>query len=80
MAGAPTNPWGCSGIRPGMSFPDLRGFLAELHRVGVARDTPPLVDPWRSRGGAMALQLGLDVRGSQRLRRWPGGIGAGRRG
>ncbi|MFI4967009.1 MAG: hypothetical protein ACHP9T_16785, partial [Caulobacterales bacterium] len=33
--------------------------LAELHRAGVPRDTPPLVDPWRARAGAVALQGGL---------------------
>jgi len=38
---------------------DAADMLAELHRVGVPRDTPPLVDPWRPRSGAFALQMGL---------------------
>ncbi|MFI4966851.1 MAG: J domain-containing protein, partial [Caulobacterales bacterium] len=38
---------------------DAADLLAELHRAGVPRDTPPLVDPWRARAGAVALQGGL---------------------
>lgn len=38
---------------------DAADMLAELHRVGVPRDTPSLVDPWRSRSGGMAVQMGL---------------------
>lgn len=38
---------------------DAADMLAELHRVGVPRETPALVDPWRTRAGGMALQMGL---------------------
>ena len=38
---------------------DAADMLAELHRVGVPRDTPSLVDPWRARSSGMAVQMGL---------------------
>jgi len=35
---------------------DAADFLADLHRAGVPRDTPPLVDPWKTSPGAAGLQ------------------------
>ena len=40
---------------------DASDMLAELHRVGVPRDTPSLVDPWRTRSSAMAVQLAMGL-------------------
>lgn len=38
---------------------DAADMLAELHRAGVPRDTPSLVDPWRPRLSGLALQAVL---------------------
>lgn len=35
---------------------DAADLLSELHRSGVPRDTPPLVDPWKQRRVNVALQ------------------------
>ena len=40
---------------------DAADLLAELHRAGVPRDTPPLVDPWRPRVSSFALQGALGL-------------------
>jgi curved DNA-binding protein CbpA len=40
---------------------DAADLLGELHRGGVARDTPPLVDPWRTRSASLALQAALGL-------------------
>jgi hypothetical protein len=40
---------------------DAADFLAELHRAGVPRDTPPLVDPWRTRSAGFAVQMALGL-------------------
>ena len=48
---------------PGPNALDASDLLSALHRAGVARDTPPLVDPWRPRSGAVALQAMLGLAG-----------------
>lgn|GEM_PF-1134007 len=46
---------------------DAADMLAELHRAGVPRDTPPLVDPWRMRRINLALQAALGLIGPATL-------------
>jgi hypothetical protein len=40
---------------------DAADLLAELHRAGVPRDTPPLVDPWKKSSANSALQAALGL-------------------
>ncbi len=46
---------------------DAADMLAELHRAGVPRDTPPLIDPWRMRRVNFALQAALGLVGPAAL-------------